>query len=279
MMQQRLQQNYLLLMLIIMNLIIVNNVNGMKFKNLYKNYETFHDTLVRRQKTYEQQQQQQPSYVPDIISNDQTQRIPLRRNRKYRSKHRQRTTPYTIRKLTFLASFVLIIDFTRKITMFKNRKSMLIWMLIISILVIHNNNNVDCGRSLPLGSPRKTIKLRSLQQQQPIGNDGKIFEEKLQTLLNAQKIIQESLEISQHEVDEQKQMLEKINDGIRTLKSRLKKSSSSSSGKKIHERKLSDKSTNSTNGKKLLHRVKISMKGKRSKNFQLEDAINQMPEK
>ncbi|KAH9426298.1 hypothetical protein DERP_010865 [Dermatophagoides pteronyssinus] len=171
--------------------------------------------------------------------------------------------------------------------MFKNRKSMLIWMLIISILVIHNNNNnVDCGRSLPLGSPRKTttaIKLRSLQQQQqPIGNDGKIFEEKLQTLLNAQKIIQESLEISQHEVDEQKQMLEKINDGIRTLKSRLKKSSSSSSGKKIHERKLSDKSTNSTNGKKLLHRVKISMKGKRSKNFQLEDAINnnnQMPEK
>lgn len=154
---------------------------------------------------------------------------------------------------------------------------MLIWMLIISILVIHNNNNVDCGRSLPLGSPRKTttaIKLRSLQQQQqPIGNDGKIFEEKLQTLLNAQKIIQESLEISQHEVDEQKQMLEKINDGIRTLKSRLKKSSSTSSGK-IHERKLSDKSANSTNGKKLLHRVKISMKGKRSKNFQLEDAIN-----
>ena len=99
MMQQRLQQNYLLLMLIIMNLIIVN---GMKFKNLYKNYETFHDTLVRRQKTYEQQQQQQqqPSYVPDIISNDQPQRIPLRRNRKHRSKHRQRTTPYTIRKLT-----------------------------------------------------------------------------------------------------------------------------------------------------------------------------------
>nr|XP_027194039.1 uncharacterized protein LOC113788784 [Dermatophagoides pteronyssinus] len=104
MMQQRLQQNYLLLMLIIMNLIIVN---GMKFKNLYKNYETFHDTLVRRQKTYEQQQQ--PHYVPDIISNDQPQRIPLRRNRKHRSKHRQRTTPYTIRKLTFLASFVLII--------------------------------------------------------------------------------------------------------------------------------------------------------------------------
>ena len=152
---------------------------------------------------------------------------------------------------------------------------MLIWMLIISILVIHNNNNVDCGRSLPLGSPRKTttaIKLRSLQQQQqPIGNDRKIFEEKLQTLLNAQKILQESLEINQHEVDEQKQMLEKINAEIRTLKSRLKKSSSSG---KIHERKLSDKSTNSTNGKKLLHRVKISMKGKRSKNFQLEDAIN-----
>ena len=159
-----------------------------------------------------------------------------------------------------------------------NQKSILIWMMIISILVIHNNNNkVDCERSLPLGSSRKTIELRSLQQQQqPIGNDRKIFEEKLQTLLNAQKILQESLEINQHEVDEQKQMLEKINAEIRTLKSRLKKSSSSG---KIHERKLSDKSTNSTNGKKLLHRVKISMKGKRSKNFQLEDAINQMPEK
>ncbi|KAH9426299.1 hypothetical protein DERP_010866 [Dermatophagoides pteronyssinus] len=153
------------------------------------------------------------------------------------------------------------------------RKPILIWMMmIISILVINNNNNnkVDCGRSLPLGEKSKQ---KQQQQQQPAaGIDKEKYEEKLQTLLNAQKILQYSIEMSERENAILNQMLEVLNAEIRSRSSHLPKSispSSSSSSGKIHDRKIIDEQPNSFRNK-LSRNIKIYMKGKSLKDLRSE---------
>ena len=140
--------------------------------------------------------------------------------------------------------------------------------MIISLIIINNNNNkVDCGRSFPLGNKSKQ------QQQQPVaGIDKEKYEEKLQTLLNAQKILQYSIEMSERENAILNQMLEVLNAEIRSRSSHLPKSispSSSSSSGKIHDRKIIDEQPNSFRNK-LSRNIKIYMKGKSLKDLRSE---------